>query len=228
MPTPGQREEIDALAAEGAKTSAFLRGLDAPEWKAPTRCPPWDVREIVVHMTMMIEGVADTASAPFPVAVEPVKDRVTWWDYDIEEDQAETLRWVGEAGSRLPEGSLYERWHSSITRAVPAVIASLEDGDPVVQPGDNPILMTEYIATRVLEIAIHSMDVRDAFGLGPDPSPEGLAVTVGILERRLGADPRAMGFDDTDFTLLATGRRAPTAEDRKRLGSHAARLPLLA
>ena len=228
MTPPGPREEIDALAAEGAKTSAFLRGLDVAEWKTPTRCPPWDVRDLVVHMTMMIEGVADTATAPSLTAVEPVKDRVTWWDYDIGEDQAETLRWVGEAGSRLPEGSLYERWHSSISRAVPAVITSLEDGDPVVQPGDNPILMSEYIATRVLEITIHSMDVRDAFGLGPDPSPEGLAVTMGILERRLGSDPRRMGFDDADFTLVATGRRAPTAEDRKRLGSRAAKLPLLA
>jgi uncharacterized protein (TIGR03083 family) len=224
---PGSREEIDALAAEGAKTSAFLRGLDAPEWKAPTRCPPWDVREIVVHMTMMMEGVGDTATSPV-LGVEPVKDRVTWWDYDIEEDQAETLRWVGDAGSRLPEGSLYERWQSSIGRAVPAVIASLENGDPVVQPGDMPILMSEYIATRVLEITIHSMDVRDAFALGPDPSPEGLAITVDILKDRLGSDPRAMGFDDADFTLLATGRRAPSAEDRKRLGSHAAKLPLLA
>jgi len=224
---PGPREEIDALAAEGAKTSAFLRGLDAPEWKAPTRCPPWDVREIVVHMTMMMEGVGETAIAPF-LDVQPVKNRVTWWDYDIEEDQAETLRWVGEAGSRLPEGSLYERWHTAIGRAVPAVIASLGDGDPVVQPGDNPILMSEYIATRVLEITIHSMDVRDAFGLAPDPAPEGLAITVEILERRLGADPRAIGFDDADFTLLASGRRAPTAEDRKRLGSNASKLPLLA
>jgi uncharacterized protein (TIGR03083 family) len=224
---PGPREEIDALAAEGAKTSAFLRGLDAPEWTAPTRCPPWDVREIVVHMTMMMEGVDETAIAPF-LDVQSVKDRATWWDYDIEEDQAETLHWVGEAGSRLPEGSLYERWHSAIGRAVPAVIASLEDGDPVVQPGDNPILMSEYIATRVLEITIHSMDVRDAFGLAPDPSPEGLAVTMGILERRLGSDPRAMGFEDADFTLVATGRRAPTADDRKRLGSYAAKLPLLA
>jgi uncharacterized protein (TIGR03083 family) len=224
---PGPREEIDALAAEGAKTSAFLRGLDAPEWKAPTRCPPWNVRELVVHMTMMMEGVSETAKAA-PLAVEPVKNRVTWWDYDIEEDQAETLRWVEEAGARLPEGSLYDRWHSSINRAVPAVIGSLEDGDPVVQPGDNPILISEYIATRVLEITIHSMDVRDAFGLGPDPSPEGLTLTVDILERRLGSDPRAMGFEDVDFTLLATGRRTPTAEDRKRLGSHAGMLPLLA
>jgi uncharacterized protein (TIGR03083 family) len=225
--TEGPREEIDALAAEGAKTAAFLRGLDAPDWKAPTRCPPWDVREIVVHMTAMIEAVAGTAAKP-PVSAEPRKNRVTWWDYDIEEDQAATLDWVRQEATTYPEGSLAGRWQAALERCVPAVLAAMTAGDPVVQPGDNPILISDYVATRVLETTIHTMDVRDAFDLGPDPSPEGAAVTLGILGTRLGADPIAMGFEAADFILLSTGRRPLTDEDRERLGSHAARLPLLA
>jgi uncharacterized protein (TIGR03083 family) len=222
----GPREEIDALAAEGAKTSAFLRGLDAPEWKAPTRCPPWDVREIVVHMTAMIETVAEKAGLR-PVDATPTKDRVTWWDYDIEEDQKATLDWVQQEATNYPEGPLAGRWQAALERCIPAVIASLAGGDPVV-PGDNPILMSEYLATRVLEITIHTMDVRDAFGLGPDPSPEGAAVTLGILRTRLGADPIAMGFEAADLILVSTGRRPLTAEDRTRLGPYAPKLPLLA
>jgi len=225
--TGGPREEIDALAAEGAKTAAFLRGLDAPEWKAPTRCAPWDVREIVVHMTSMIEAVAGTAARP-PVRAEPTKNRVTWWDYDIEEDQAATLDWVRQEATTYPEGSLAGRWQAALERCVPAVRAAMKPGDLVVQPGDNPIRISEYVATRVLEITIHTMDVRDAFDLGPDPSPEGIEVTLGILAARLGADPRALGFDAADFVLLSTGRRALTDEDRGLLGSHATRLPLLA
>ena len=227
MPSAGPREEIDALAAEGAKTSAFLRGLDAPDWKAPTRCPPWDVRDIVVHMAGMMEGVGRTALQK-PLSIPAVKNRVTWWDYDIEEDQAATREWVEESSARMPEGPLYDRWQASLDRALPAVVASLGSGDPVVRPGDNPILMSEFIATRVLEITIHTMDARDAFGLGPDPSPEGLEITLGILATRLGADPRALGFEASDFILLATGRRPITDDDRSRLGSRAAALPLLA
>lgn len=227
MAKPGPREEIDALAAEGAKTAEFLNGLDAPQWKAPTRCAPWDVREIVVHITAMVEAVADTAERP-PVNAEPEKSRVTWWDYDIEEDQAATLDWVMQEAAGYPDGPLADRWQSALDRCVPAVVASMTDGDPVVQPGENPILMSEYVATRVLEITIHTMDVRDAFALGPDPSPEGIAVTLEILEARLGADPRAMGFDAADFILLSTGRRPLADEDLERLGSRIDRLPLLA
>ena len=97
-----------------------------------------------------------------------------------------------------------------------------------MQPGDEPILLSEYVATRVLEITIHQMDVRDAFGLDPDPSSEGLWQTLEILERRLGEDPLAIGFDAVDFVLLSTGRREVGDQDRRLLGPLAERLPLLA
>jgi uncharacterized protein (TIGR03083 family) len=223
----GPRGEIDALGAEGERASAFLRGLDAPDWKAPTRCPPWDVREIVIHMTTMMEKMGDAAAGPF-LAAEPAKDRISWWDYDIDEDKDESLEWMRDATARFPDGPIFDRWSASLERGVAAVGSAFNGGDPVVGPGDAPILLSEYVATRVLEITIHTMDVRDAFGLAPDPSPEGTAVTHGILSRRLGADPREMGFTETDFALLSTGRRSITDDDRRRLGVSAERLPLLA
>lgn len=223
----GPREEIDALAAEGAKITALLRSLDTDAWSAPTRCPPWTVRELVVHMLSMVEHMGDTAGRA-PVADAPVKDRVTWWDYDIEEDQEATREWVEKASTDYPVGPLTDLWSVAVDECVAAVNAALADGNRVVRPGDYPILLADYVATRVLEITIHSMDVRDAFGLEPDPSPEGLEVTLGILASRLGADPLALGFDASDFILLSTGRRPITDQDRSQLGDHATKLPLLA
>lgn len=227
MTQPGPREEIAALAAEGAKTSAFLRGLDASDWSAATRCPPWTVREIVVHMTAMMQTMGETATRG-ALPAEPVKDRASWWDYDIDEDKAATVGWVEDASKRFPQSPLFDHWDTALEHGVAAVRAALASGDPVVQPGDDPILMSEYVATRVLEITIHTMDVRDAFDLPPDPSPEGLATTIDILRRRLGTDPITLGFDGVDFVVLATGRRELTDHDRARLGMPATRLPLLA
>lgn len=227
MAPSGASEELAALAAEGSKTAAFLRGLDLDGWHAPTRCAPLGVREIVVHMLVMVEYMGKTAAKP-PVSEVPVKDRVTWWDYDIEEDQAETLRWIEKATNDYPAGPLADRWSTAVDRCVESLRAAAADGDPVVRPGDNPILLSDYAATRVLEVTIHTMDVLDAFGFAPDPSPEGLAVTLGILARRLGADPLAMGFDGADFAVLSTGRRPLTDDDRSRLGAAVERLPLLA
>ena len=226
MAEPGP-EALQALEAEGAKTTEFLRGIEAAGWSAPTRCPPWTVRELVVHMLAMVEHMAETAGRP-PVESPPVKDRISWWDYDIAEDQAATAEWVEKAAQDYPPGPLAEAWSKAVAACVAAVRRALTGGDPVVQPGEQPILLSDYVATRVLEITIHTMDVRDAFDLPPDPSPEGLAITLGILNRRLGADPLAMGFDGADFVIASTGRRTLDARDRERLGGAAQRLPLLA
>ena len=222
----GPREDIDALAAEGEKVSAFLRGLNDAGWRTPTRCPPWDVREVVIHMTTMMRKMGEAAAAP--VEAEPSEDRASWWDYDIEEDKVRSLTFMEEQTTRFPAGGLYEEWNAAIERCVASVRSALAEGDPVVRPGDSSIVLSEYVATRVLEITIHEMDVRNALGLDPDPSPEGLAVTVDILQRRLGEDPIALGFEAVDFVLLATGRRELDDHDRARLGMPATRLPLLA
>lgn len=221
-----KREEIDALAAEGAKTTAFLNGLDDAGWEAPTRCPPWRVREIVIHMITMLEFMRHSVQED-RLDIEPAKDRVTWWDYDIDEDKSDAIEWIKNASKEFPDGPLADRWQSAFEGAVEAGRAHLAEGDHVVRP-DNPIRASEYVATRVLEVTIHTMDVRDALGLAPDPSPEGLAVTLGILRRRLGEDPIELGFDGVDFIILSTGRREMNDHDRARLGMPATRLPLLA
>ena len=227
MTRPGPREEIDALAAEGAKLSAFLREIDDADWKRPTRCPPLDVRDLVVHMTAMMEGVAKSCTERFPEA-DAQKDRMTWWDYDIEQDQEETVGWIADARARYPDGPILAEWEVGLHAALAAVVSSMQQGDPMVRPSEAFIRLSDYVATRVLEVTIHTMDVRDAFGLDPDPSPQGMAVTHGILSGLLGADPRTLGFSDADFALASTGRRALTSQEGERLGPLADLLPLLA
>lgn len=223
----GPRAEVDALDAECARFTAFLQTLSDEDWSRPTRCAGWVVRDILVHMTTMMEYVAETCSKPF-LETDPKKDRLGWWDYDIEQDKAEGAEWVAEAGARYPQGSILKEWEAAVAGAIPAARAALAGKDPVVQPGEQPILLSEYLATRVLEMTIHGMDVRDAFGLEPDPSPEGIAVTLTILTGRLGDDPHAYGFDDADFANAATGRRPLTSEETERLGALTGRFPLLA
>jgi uncharacterized protein (TIGR03083 family) len=221
------REELDALAAECARFTTFLQSLRDEDWIRPTRCTGWDVRDVLVHMTTMMQGVERTATEPF-LDDDPKKDRLSWWDYDIEQDKAEGAEWVAEAGTRFPAGSMLSAWEATVAGAIPAALRALSSGDPVAKPGEQPIKLSEYLATRVLEMTIHGMDVRDALGLEPDPSKEGIAVTHGILAGRLGADPGESGFDEVDFANAATGRRSLSEEESERLGDLAKLLPLLA
>lgn len=227
MTRPGSRAELEAFRAEGEALGSLLGTLGAQDWMRPTRCPPLDLRQIVVHLQSQLEGVIETCAQPF-MDSEPQKDRVTWWDYDIEEDQTETLAWILKIADQYPAEEIPARWSASVAEAVAAVEARLAAGDPAVRPGQAVIRLTDYIATRVLELTIHATDVLDALGRPPSPTSEGLAVTLDILADRLGADPRELGFDDTDFAILATGRRELTAVERERLGPLADEFPLLA
>jgi uncharacterized protein (TIGR03083 family) len=227
MTRPGSRTELDALAAEGKTLAAFLRGLATEDWSKPSRCPPMDVREIVVHLSEQMDGLIEVSAQPF-IDSEPQKDRLTWWNYDIEEDQAETLRFVQKAAAGYPAGPLVADFQGALERAIEALGPRLENGDPCVRPGRFVLRLTDYIATRVLEVTIHAMDILDAFGLPPAPTSEGMAVTHDILEGLLGADPRELGFTDADFAIAATGRRALTSSERERLGPLAEEFPLLA
>jgi uncharacterized protein (TIGR03083 family) len=224
--TSGPRTEIDALAVEGAKLSAFLRGLSDEDWSRRTRCPLFDVRDLVIHMATMMQAVGDVCDEPF-TGVETQNDRFGWWNYDIEEDQRDTAEWIVTARTRFPEGPILAEWESAFERGVAAVRRSMESGDPIVRRGEKYIYLSEYVATRVLEVTIHTMDVRDAFRAAPDPTPEGMDVTIGILAGLLGRDPRGLGFADADFADLSTGRRPLTQDDKERLGPLADRLPLL-
>lgn len=44
------REVLAALQAETEALSAVLHTLDPPQFDQPTNCPPWDLRELVVHL----------------------------------------------------------------------------------------------------------------------------------------------------------------------------------
>lgn len=224
MSRPGPRIELEALAAEGGALGGVLRSIPPGDWARPTRCPLFDVRMIVVHLLRQADGVADVCDQPF-VDLEPQKDRLTWWDYDIEEDQADTVRWVTEAAKNEPPGPLHDRYAEALSRAVAGCERSLASGDPVVKTGAGMIRLSDYVATRVLEVTIHAMDIRDALGLAPAPTREGMAVTREILSGRLGTDP---AMDDVHFALAATGRAMLTEAERVALGPLAAEFPMLA
>jgi hypothetical protein len=104
----------------------------------------------------------------------------------------------------------------------------LAGGDRLYRSIFGLIRLSEYVRTRVVEVTIHTMDLRDALGLAPDPSDEGLRVTCDVLRGLLGIDTLALGIDEVHFALAGTGRAALTDHDRDVLGPLADRLPLFA
>jgi hypothetical protein len=103
----------------------------------------------------------------------------------------------------------------------------LTEANPVVRSPFGTLRLREYVRTRCVEVAIHSMDLRAALGMAPDPTPEGLEAACDVLRGLLGTDLRRLGMDEVRFALAGTGRAELSAAEREMLGPLADSFPLL-
>jgi uncharacterized protein (TIGR03083 family) len=219
-------EPLDALDAETERTAAFLDGLGPGDWGRPTRCPPLNLRELAVHTLRGAYRITDTLAAP-RLDGEPEKDAITYWAYDRQAVGAGVVsRARHESGERPPDADIAAEWRRKWSEASAAARAAAAD-DPLIPALPGTIRLREFIKTRLIEVGVHTMDLRDAVGLAPDPSPEGLECLGDVLRGILGADLRPMGVDDVRFALAGTGRATLTEEERAMLGPLADRFPLL-
>ena len=58
LPPVGHAEAMRITAVENARMLDQLRTLDPADWAAPTDCPPWTVRDMVVHLIAAAEAQA--------------------------------------------------------------------------------------------------------------------------------------------------------------------------
>ena len=219
-------EPLAALRAEAEHTAAFLDRIEPAQWRLETRCPPMDVRELTVHMMRGAYRVIEFLSKP-PVLDEPEKDGVTYFRYDpVATGIGVVKRAKEESQARPADADLAGEWRSAWRDALAAAEAAIED-DPVVASPSGTLRLNEYLRTRCVEVTIHHMDVRDALGGEPDPTPAGLDAACDVLRGLLGTDLRPLGMDDVRFALVGTGRGELTAAERDMLGPLTDSFPLL-
>ena len=213
------------LAAECARVSDVLGVLRDDEFSRPTRCPPWDVKQLAAHLWNALDRLRTCLAEPSPS--EPTSDAVTYWrSYDPVADASSVAARSVEVAARFADGaelaaSFDAHWRICVETARGADPARL------VRTRVADLRLDEFAATRVLEAAVHGLDLAEALGREPWMTPAAAEVTTSILCSLLGAD-RPSGWGDVAFIEVGTGRRAPDAGETADLGAGASRLPLLA
>ena len=227
--------ELDALELQAKELAALLDEIGDEEWERPTRCPGWTVKELAAHCEGMMQRlVGDNAQAvDGPAEI----DRVGYYGYDPDgpredEDPSKTFsevirdRVIDEAGSRTGA-----EIRDGVNAAIDQMIAGLKEipGDRVIKRSGHPrIRFDEFVASRVLEFGVHTMDIGHATLRGERLHADAVPIIKGILHGLLGAPlPVGMGWDDRTFILSGTGRRQLEPNERFALGDLAAKFPLL-
>ena len=218
----------DALGEECLKTTEVVLSLPERDFGLPTRCPPWDVKALLGHMWRGMDRLRTALAAPAPP--EPDTDAVSYWrryEKGRSADSASISRRAQEAAASFPTGRDLARSFDALWREALDAVRS-EDGGRVVSTWGPRLQLEEYLKTRVLEMAVHGLDLARALSREPWVTPAGAATTREILVGLLGSDPPpALGWDDVAFIEKGTGRQEVSAGEREVLGERAGLFPLL-
>lgn len=120
------------------------------------------------------------------------------------------------------------RWFDEVAQDTVMRLSRLDLGRLVQVPGCGPMILADWVRTRVMSVAAHGLDVALTLGLEPWTGRPALQVTRPVLISLLGAElPAPLDWDDRTLLAAGTGRRALTAHDRALLGALQDRFPLL-
>lgn len=227
--------ELEALEAQCRDLVALVGELSDADWDRPSRCGGWTVKELVAHCEGMLERLPGYADMRVDGQAEI--DRVGYYRYDPDgrregEDPSKTFsevirdRVVEETAGRTKEEIV-----ASLERFAEDSLARAREVEPKLvmkRSGHPPIEFGEFVASRVLELGVHTMDIGHAALKGERIHPDAIPVVIGILDGLLGAAlPKGMGWDARTYILTGTGRRRLEPNERFVLGPLAEKFPLL-
>jgi Mycothiol maleylpyruvate isomerase N-terminal domain len=228
--------ELDRAAAETALESGYQNlttvadGLSEADLMQPSRCAGWARADVLYHQLLdarrALRAFASPSAAPADV------DDVGYWrayspgsgEHEALGDvqAAEHARHVRIVASAYPPGALAWEWRETSAAAVRAARACPH---PAVTTQGHVLATADFIATLVVEAAVHYLDVIVGLASAPPPDAASLALVRRVLDGLLGT-PLPGDWDDRTYALKGTGRLELTDAERSAIGPLADRLPL--
>jgi uncharacterized protein (TIGR03083 family) len=232
---------LAGIEADAAALAASLGSLRPADFARPTPCAAWDVAHLVAHLYRDFERVPEALAAR---TTEPADtDWLSYWSYDRPTNQVQTQDRAGQILARFETPSALVRALAELLAdALGAARAAIgvtgtgsrgQDRGPVGNvrlPWGPVIAFDDFLQTRWVGLAVHSLDMADALGTRHSVSPEGLRFTAHTLDGLAGQPlSTARAWPAEDYIRVGTGRRELTGEEAAQLGpAMTARFPLLA
>lgn len=215
---------IDALAAEAEHLCTEMLGLDEADFDRRTPCPPWTVRELLAHVLAASDRLPSTLAEP-----EPPRPEVDAFGYYRPDErfgpQANRVRVAAarrDAGLHANGHDLAEAVDDACQSMV--ALARTVPGGRVVRTRWGDAMLLPDTLTRVVELALHGLDLAVAVGRSPWLTvPAAQVVEELLLQGTPSETVRALGWDTPTFVQKATGRLPLTAGEVDLAAAHEVR-----
>ncbi|MEV4348499.1 maleylpyruvate isomerase N-terminal domain-containing protein [Actinoplanes sp. NPDC049596] len=212
-------ENLEAFRLEAEALTRAAAGFSEREWSAPTRCAPWTALELLGHVRVAVGRLPSmlAAPAPAPVSSDSLVSAAGYYRPDerfapatnadrVDLGRAQAAEFATAAGLVEDFGATCRRVEQ-LCRAEPA-------GRVVVTRHGDPMLLEDFLVTRVIELAVHGLDLADAVGRQSWLTTPAAEVVTRLLT---GApEPPGLGWDHATFLRKATGRAPLTADETAR------------
>jgi uncharacterized protein (TIGR03083 family) len=174
----------DALGAEAAALAAAVAGEPAPAFARPSPCPPWTVGDLLYHVRTGVARISHMLAEPEPAAgAGGLVSAAGYFSPDHRFSPATNADRVTSAqhgAAGLPaedlaadfEAAWQESW-AAVEAAPPGRVVRTRHGDLM--------LLNDFLVTRVLELAVHGLDLAAGLGRAPWLTPEAASVVAGLV-----------------------------------------------
>jgi uncharacterized protein (TIGR03083 family) len=221
-------DPLVALRQETVALSAVLHPLDPAQFDRPTNCPPWDLRELVVHTAASV-----SIPSPFP-SVDPQSVPSSAADYyrrperNTRQYRQRNVERTRQLSRQVLAGTSPARWFDEVTHDAVTKLSEDDLNRIVLISERGAMRLADWVITRVISVAAHGLDVALTLGRQPWTTSSAMTVIRPVFVELVGAEPPAsLNWDDHTLLATATGRRALTAEERILLGPLRRRIPVL-
>jgi uncharacterized protein (TIGR03083 family) len=203
---------FNALADEAASFTAGVAALSTVDWSRPTRCAPWTCGDLVSHVRTGFARVAEMLDRPEPGAAEAeaLVDAAGYFRPDHRFDPEVDAARVAAARSDALAGPAEAAADlETVCRQALAAASGAPDGRLVRTRHGDAMTLPDYLVTRVVEVAVHGLDLTDAVAAPPWLTDPAATVVLRLLFGPQWTEVvRTTGWDHARLLRAATGRSA--------------------
>lgn len=217
-------DTLEAFAAESGRLAAVAAETDDVGFARPSPCAPWTVADLLYHVRNGMTRPGDMLAAPEPAGSSLVSASGYYragqrFSQAVNDERVQSA----QRGAAALDGAAARARDFARTREKALdVLRAAPPGRVVRTRHGDRMLLTEFARTRVLELAVHGLDLATALGRPPWMTDRAARITEELLLPFPAAELRtAAGWDQATLIAKLTGRAGMTAAEEKFVESFA-------